>query len=140
MIVFVQVVLWPHALGTPPPPQVSGAVHDPHESVLPQLSDGLPQVARSDAHVVVGAHAQVGPVHPESALVASPSPVVDPSVAPGESGPAAVSATGPSTPSPVSIEASGLVSSGIRVSDAPSAASGPGGGRVPEAAASSGRT
>jgi hypothetical protein len=33
----------PHWLGGPPPPHVSGEVHVPQESVLPQRSEALPQ-------------------------------------------------------------------------------------------------
>src|SRR5262245_66444055 len=42
----------PHTFGTPPPPQVWGAVHTPQVSVPPQPLEIVPQVAPCAAHVV----------------------------------------------------------------------------------------
>jgi hypothetical protein len=50
----------PHWLGTPPPPQICGAVHAPHWSKPPQPSPCGPHVAPSAAHVV-GMHAAAPP-------------------------------------------------------------------------------
>jgi hypothetical protein len=41
----------PHWLGTPPPPQVSGAWHVPQSIMLPQPSPAGPQLKPSCAHV-----------------------------------------------------------------------------------------
>src|SRR5262249_34039569 len=46
----------PHTLGTPPPPQVCGAVQTPQVSVPPQPSGIVPQFFPCAAHVV-GVHA-----------------------------------------------------------------------------------
>src|SRR5262245_12443196 len=48
-----QPLLPPHALGTPPPPHVSGATQSPHSRTPPQPSPVGPHVARAEAHVTV---------------------------------------------------------------------------------------
>jgi hypothetical protein len=58
---------WPHTLGVPPPPHVSGAVHEPQASVPPQPSEMEPQFFPWAAHVV-GVHEPVGvTLKPETA-------------------------------------------------------------------------
>src|SRR5262245_30632192 len=49
----------PHTLGTPPPPQVCGATHDPQPSVPPQPFAIVPQLFPWAAHVV-GVHVVPG--------------------------------------------------------------------------------
>lgn len=61
----------PHALWTPPPPQVCGATHDPHSIVPPHPSATTPQFLPSPAHVA-GAHCDLAMQEPSEHT--SPSP------------------------------------------------------------------
>jgi len=81
----------PHAFGTPPPPQVAGAVHEPHDSMLPQPSATEPQLAPA-CWQVRGVHAP----RPHT-FATPPPPHVSPETlhAPQSSWPPQVSLTTP---------------------------------------------
>jgi hypothetical protein len=95
-----------HTFGVPPPPQVIGLAHVPHESMPPQPSEIVPQVAPCAAQGVgaqphVPAALQVCPVghEPQSSVPPQPS-LTGPQVLPSEAQEPGVHPQMPGAPPP----------------------------------------